>query len=290
MRGSTRSVFVISTTLLLATASALARADSDTPQTAATDRQIYDSLRTVINAGADLYNKQNDRAGCYRLYQGALLTVRPLLGSHPELQQAIDAGLADADRQFRVEERAFGLRKILDQIRAKLRPSRAAQTPVAAKETPPPKKEIRIEHNEPRPESLWNRLGGEAKVRQIVDDWLARAAVDPKVNFSRGGKYNLTDAQVTELKNKLVHYLSQATGGPLKPPISGKDMRELHKGMHITNAEFDAAVADLKKSLDGRGVGAAEAHDLITLVESTRKDVVETPAKSPEKSEPKKGE
>src|SRR5262249_34402567 len=46
------------------------------------DRQIYEVLRPVINAGADLYNRDGDRPGCYRLYQGALLTLRPLLTQH----------------------------------------------------------------------------------------------------------------------------------------------------------------------------------------------------------------
>ena len=42
----------------------------DTIKTADLDREIYDLLRTVINAGADLYNRDSDRPGCYRLYQG----------------------------------------------------------------------------------------------------------------------------------------------------------------------------------------------------------------------------
>src|SRR5208282_4559731 len=43
------------------------------------ERQLYEVLKSVINEGADLYNKQGDHAGCYRLYQGSLLTVQPLL-------------------------------------------------------------------------------------------------------------------------------------------------------------------------------------------------------------------
>src|SRR5438067_1415154 len=50
------------------------------------DREIYASLRTVINQGADIFNLQGDHVGCYRLYQGALVAVKPLLKHHPKLQ------------------------------------------------------------------------------------------------------------------------------------------------------------------------------------------------------------
>ena len=56
------------------------------------------SLRDVINRGADLYN-QGEPAACYRLYQGSLLTVRPLFDHKPELQKAIADGIASAQRE-----------------------------------------------------------------------------------------------------------------------------------------------------------------------------------------------
>src|SRR5437588_770183 len=40
---------------------------------------LYNSLRDVINYGAELFNKQADHAGCYRVYQGALISVRPYM-------------------------------------------------------------------------------------------------------------------------------------------------------------------------------------------------------------------
>src|SRR5947209_14894710 len=66
----------------------------DTIKTSEVDRRIHDLTRTVINAGADLYNRESDRPGCYHLYQGSLLTLRPLLAHRPELQKEIDTGLA----------------------------------------------------------------------------------------------------------------------------------------------------------------------------------------------------
>ncbi|HLJ96420.1 MAG TPA: group 1 truncated hemoglobin [Gemmataceae bacterium] len=121
--------------------------------------------------------------------------------------------------------------------------------------------------------SLWEQLGGAAGVHQVIEDWLALAAADPKVNFSRGGKIKLTEAQVQDFNSAFVAYLSQITGGPI--PYRGKSMRDAHRGMGITNAEFDAAVADLRKALEGRRIKPLVVQDLLKLVEATRGEIVE---------------
>jgi len=51
------------------------------------DERIYKVLRDVINTGAERYNKpNNDPEGCYRIYQGSLLTLKPLMTHRPGLQ------------------------------------------------------------------------------------------------------------------------------------------------------------------------------------------------------------
>ncbi|HXG09041.1 MAG TPA: carboxypeptidase regulatory-like domain-containing protein [Gemmataceae bacterium] len=230
------------------------------------DQRIYVTLRDVINRGADLYNPPtSDRAGCYRLYQGALMAVRPLLDHRPQLQQAIDQGLARAEGLSSPGERAFALREVLDRIRAEVKPS-----------TP----------------TLWERLGGKEGVTKVVDDFVATAASDPKVNFFRDGKYKLDAAQVATMKRQLVEMISAASGGPLK--YTGRSMKEVHKGMGITDAEFDALLADLKAALESNGVKPDDVAAVLKAVEATRKDIVEkTDEKKPEekkKEEEKKPE
>jgi hypothetical protein len=46
---------------------------------------LRDALKDVVNAGAELFNKDGDHAGCYRLYQGSLMSIKPFLG--PALQK-----------------------------------------------------------------------------------------------------------------------------------------------------------------------------------------------------------
>src|SRR5207249_4059484 len=84
---------------------------------------------------------------------------------------------------------------------------------------------------------LWARLGGEPAVKAVVHDFVALAAGDPQVDFTRGGRYPLDAAGVANLEKLLVELISAVTGGPLK--YEGRAMKTVHRGMAITNAQFD---------------------------------------------------
>ena len=250
------------------------------------DQQIYDLLKDVINRGADLYNS-GDRNGCYRLFQGALMATKPQLADRPELQRAIDEGMADAERQGSTGERAYVLRRVLDDIRAKTNPKAKQKTAEAATEKRPDVLRPPQPQTQPPPPpgTLWERLGGETGVKKIIDDFVALAGPDPKVNFSRNGKYKLDTSAVTHLKGQLLDFFSQATGGLYL--YHGKSMKEAHRGMAITDAEFDALAADLQKALQKNGVKSADIDLVMKAIGSTRADIVE-PLKPPEPKPPEK--
>lgn len=121
--------------------------------------------------------------------------------------------------------------------------------------------------------SLYERIGGEAALTKVVDDFVAKAAANPKVNFSRNGKFALSDAAVKTLKMHLVDFLGSAFGGPQK--YTGRSMRESHKGMAITQAEFDALAADLRGVLEANKVPKAEIGEIMKIAASTAPDIVE---------------
>jgi hemoglobin len=130
-----------------------------------------------------------------------------------------------------------------------------------------------------RPKTLYDRLGGDQAIRAVVDDLVARAAADPKVNFTRKGtpkEWKPTPENVEHVKKMLVELIASATGGPQK--YTGKSMKDVHAGMKITHAEFDALAADLKATLDKFKVPAREQDELMKIVAATAPDIVE-PAK-----------
>jgi hemoglobin len=240
--------------------------------TKAADKQMYDVLREVINTGRELFNKNGDYSGCYRVFQGSLITIKPLLTHRPDLQKTIDKGLVDAEQMSYTHQRAFALRKVLDTVRTGLKTGEAVVESPEQIALPKPKVE-KVEKAEKAAKTEWDRLGGLENVRRIVEDVSARIAKDPKVNLTRGGKYKFTDEQVVALKKKMVELVSEITGGPLL--YTGKSMKDAHEGMGITNAEFDAFMGHLMASLKQNGVGPAEAESLRKKVEGTRAEIVE---------------
>ena len=124
--------------------------------------------------------------------------------------------------------------------------------------------------------SLYDRLGGKPAITAVVEDFVGRAAGNPKVNFTRkgtGAEWAATPENVAHLKAMLVEFVAMASGGPVK--YTGQDMKGAHAGMKISNAEFDALAMDLKASLDKFKVPEREQKELLGAVEGTRKDIVE---------------
>jgi hypothetical protein len=78
--------------------------------------QMASTLREVINEGADLFNLQADYAGCYRLYQGSLVAIRPML-EHWQ-KRYVQEALTDAAVKATSAEKAYCLREAIDRIRA----------------------------------------------------------------------------------------------------------------------------------------------------------------------------
>ena len=139
----------------------------------------------------------------------------------------------------------------------------------------------------PARQTLFERLGGQNGINAIVEDWLPRMLADPRVNFERKGikrggfnihsnqsmTWNPNAQNVATLRAHFEQFLAVATGGPAH--YDGKEIRQAHAGMHITNDEFDAAVGDLKASLDKLKIADKEQKELIAIVESTRPQIAE---------------
>lgn len=210
------------------------------------DKKIALQIYETVKEGVDLYN--NGKVDeCLGVYKGALMVLQGSLDYRPNTVATIKTALTAAKAQ-KTADAAFTLRKALDQAQADLS---GAKKP------------------------LWDRLGGEAAVRAVVKDFVAAAAPDPKVNFFRDGKYKLDDAGVAKLQQQLVELVSAVSGGPLK--YTGRSMKDSHKGMKITEAEFTALAGHLVDTLKKYKVPQAEMDELVGIVAGTKADIVEKP-------------
>jgi hemoglobin len=115
--------------------------------------------------------------------------------------------------------------------------------PADDKPAPPAKKE------------LYDRLGGQAAIVAVIDDFIGRVAADKRINL----RFFNTD--IPRLKSLLVEFVCMATGGPCK--YSGVDMETSHAGMELVDEEFTALVEDLTATLDKLKVPAKEKGEVL---------------------------
>lgn len=135
--------------------------------------------------------------------------------------------------------------------------------------------------------TLYDRLGGEAGVAALVDDFVTRALADPQVNLERKGvkhgglsihrgesmEWTATGTNLENFKKYARQFVSLKTAGPTV--YEGPELKEASADMHFTNAEFDAAIGDLKQSMDKLQIPNQEQKELIAIVESTRTQISE---------------
>ena len=118
--------------------------------------------------------------------------------------------------------------------------------------------------------TLYQRLGGYDAIAAVTDDMIGRLAADPQLGRFLAG---LNDDSKKKLRQHFVDFLCSATGGPCL--YTGRDMRTSHKGLGISDADWDASVVDLTATLDKFKVPARERAEVLAAVSSLKKDIVE---------------
>ncbi len=120
--------------------------------------------------------------------------------------------------------------------------------------------------------TLYERLGGVYTIATVVDDFIDRIMVDPRLNANphvNEAHHRVSPAGFKYLVTEMVCW---ATGGPQK--YSGRSMRDSHQHLMITAGEWEAFLDDLEQTLDKFGVPQAEQAELKAIVDSTRADIV----------------
>jgi hemoglobin len=121
----------------------------------------------------------------------------------------------------------------------------------------------------PQP-SLYKRLGGYDAIAAVTDDFIARLATDKQLGRFFVGH---SEDSLKKIRQHVVDQLCAATGGPCV--YTGRDMKTSHKGMGITEADWNASVKDLIATLDKFKVPEREKNEVLGAVSSLKKDIVE---------------
>jgi hemoglobin len=124
--------------------------------------------------------------------------------------------------------------------------------------------------------ALYDRLGGVYSIATVVDDFIDRIMVDPRLNANPLVNEAHQRVPPAGFKYLVTEMVCWATGGPQK--YTGKSMADSHAHLKITGKEWEAFLDDLQQTLDKFSVPAEEQAELKAIVNSTRSDIVVEPA------------
>jgi hemoglobin len=124
--------------------------------------------------------------------------------------------------------------------------------------------------------TLYERVGGAYAIATVVDDFIERLLVDDTLNANPAIREARARVPKAGLKFHVTTLVCQVTGGPCT--YIGRDMKTAHAHLDIGPREWDAMVADFRKTLDTFKVPAAEQAELVRIVSSTRPEIVVDPA------------
>lgn len=120
--------------------------------------------------------------------------------------------------------------------------------------------------------SLYKRLGGYDALAAVTDDFITALATDKKLGRFFVGASDNSKARIRQL---VVDQLCAATGGPCL--YIGRDMKTSHKGLGITEEDWNIAVKLLVKTLTKFNVPEKEQKEVAGALSGLKADIVEKP-------------
>jgi hemoglobin len=121
--------------------------------------------------------------------------------------------------------------------------------------------------------SLYETLGGIYGMTAVVEALLDRIEVNPVLNANPTIATAQQRVPRAARQYLVTELLAWATGGPQQ--YTGRSMRDAHAHLRITEAEWQAFVADAQASLTACAVPAAAQEALCTLVSRLKPEIVQ---------------
>ena len=123
-----------------------------------------------------------------------------------------------------------------------------------------------------RKKTLYERLGGVYSIATVVDDFINRIMVDPRLNANPHVNEAHHKVPPAGFKYLVTEMVCWATGGPQQ--YTGRSMADSHRHLNITPQEWEAFMDDFQQTLDKFQVPAPEQAELREIVQGTYGDIV----------------
>jgi hemoglobin len=118
--------------------------------------------------------------------------------------------------------------------------------------------------------TLYQRLGGYDAISAVCNDLVDRLQADPQLG--RFWQHRGEDGLRRE-RQLLVDFMCAAAGGPMY--YTGRDMKLSHKGMRISESDWNVFQKHAGATLDKFQVPQPERDEVVAFVLSTKAEIVE---------------
>lgn len=115
-------------------------------------------------------------------------------------------------------------------------------------------------------DATFQGLGGKPGIKKIVDLLIPMVLADSRIGES------FKDIDMKKLAMRLEEQFCHVSGGPCV--YKGKDMKEIHDGLNVTNAQFNALAEDLQLAMDQAGIANNVQNKLLAQLAPMQKTIV----------------
>lgn len=114
--------------------------------------------------------------------------------------------------------------------------------------------------------TLYEKLGGEHGIEQVVDDFYQRVLADDTVN------HFFAHTDMEQQRRHQTAFISYAVDGPNQ--YTGHSMERAHAGFNLQPKHFDSIVQHLREALAACGISAKEIKVVLGRVETLKQSVL----------------
>lgn len=119
---------------------------------------------------------------------------------------------------------------------------------------------------DPRSETLYLEVGGQAGIDQLVERLVERVHHDPRIASL------FQDSDRRDLQRLIGEQFCVEFGGPCE--YTGRSMEDAHSGLAITESEFDAFVEDLILAMEDRQLPVTTQNRILAVFAPMRDQVI----------------
>lgn len=119
--------------------------------------------------------------------------------------------------------------------------------------------------------SLFERLGGSSGIQALVDDIVALHMENPVIS-PRFRPYLETPDKIDVTKKHLCAFLEAGSGG--KAAYAGRTMKDTHRGMNISEAEYIATLDDILAAMGKHKIDEQTQKDVLAIAYSLKGDIL----------------